>query len=665
MTLPLLFLAAQVAAQPAQLVIQTGHSLPVVSVALSHDGNLLATGSRDGTSILWETSTGHKLREIKAEPLGVSAVALSPDGRRLLTGGAGTAKLWDTENGTLLRKFGVPGEFLRSVLFSPDGKSALTAGDDGAAKLWDLATGRRLRLFGDAPARLAAAAFSRDGRRLATAAEGADIWIWDVETGALSQQLVGGGPWSALAFSPDGRSVVAGSANSLSVWDVETGKTRLTFKSSSGRAVAALPGGRLLISCGGSNTARLWDATSGDSVRALIGHLDAVGAMAVSDDGRFVVTGSDDHTARRWDAATGRSERVFGGAALPVLFAAVSNDGRRLALVDPQKASLWDLDQGVPVSRSTGDWQTYSHFTPSRDGRYLASIKEQDSVDLRDLQDGKDLGSSNWGRLKAHALALDPAARFLVSAFEDDLQASALPDGSEHPMLGGHKERAGWLAVGFEGRRLVTRGGDGAVAIWDLDSGRRVARFKLETSSLPDLLLSRDGRYLAAGAAARSGRSRYALSIRNLDDGEEMKTWETDQTISMLSFGPAGDTLLVLSEGGAWEWDLLTGRKQNAFSPPEQDALDWPEAVDPAWKYVLARREEGLSIVSMSTGKELGLLRLSDKGWLLSASDGRLDASPEAVRWTVGLRSYPLREFAGPALTPGLLGRLLRGPESH
>ncbi len=655
----ILHAALSTAAPAPELVLQTGHSLPVVTVSLSRDGALLATGSRDGTAILWDAATGDKLREIAAEPLGVSALALSPDGRSLLTGGAGTAKLWDAQTGALVRKFGTPGEFLVTAAFTPDGRSIATAGDDASVKFWDARTAKRLRVYGPATGRVNAVALSADGKRLAYAAGGADIWVWDLDKGTLLQQLVGEEPATALSFSPDARRLAAGGRNSVRVWDVARGIDVVSFKGSAGKALAFTSDGKQLLSCGWNNTARLWNAASGLPVRSLIGHLDAVDSLALSPGGRLAVTGSEDHTARLWDLASGRALKVFGGASLPVLYAAVSSDGRRLVTVDPQKASLWDLEAGKPVNRSTGEWESAGRFSVSRDARWLASIVNQDEVDLRDLTADKDPYAYRWTLLKARALALDPAGRFLVTAREDSLQSWDIPSASERALNGARAERPAWVGVGLEGRRLVTRGSDGAIELWDLDDGRRIQRFKLESNAPPDILISRDGRFMAAGAPAAGGR--YSISIRALGDGEELQAWTADSAIEPFAFGPTGDSLLVLSKDGAWEWDLLTGRKKNAFSPPPEAVLEWPAAVDPAWRYLLARREDGVSVVSMPTGKELALLRLSEKGWIVTTPDGRLDAAPQAARWTVGLKSFPLRKFAGESLVPGLLGKILLG----
>src|SRR5262249_41740862 len=76
----------------------------------------------------------------------VTSVAFSPDGARVLSGGAdSTLKLWDVATGRLLRTFQGHAGQVSSVVFSPNGARVLSGSYDNTLKLWDAATGELLR----------------------------------------------------------------------------------------------------------------------------------------------------------------------------------------------------------------------------------------------------------------------------------------------------------------------------------------------------------------------------------------------------------------------------------------------------------------------------------------------------------------------------------------
>ena len=87
-----------------RLVIQTGHSRLVTSIAFCPDGKTLASGSQDSTIKLWDVVSGQQLRTLSGRASSVQTVAFSPDGKTLASGSQdGAIKLWDIASGQELR----------------------------------------------------------------------------------------------------------------------------------------------------------------------------------------------------------------------------------------------------------------------------------------------------------------------------------------------------------------------------------------------------------------------------------------------------------------------------------------------------------------------------------------------------------------------------------
>jgi WD40 repeat protein len=145
---------------------------PLLGVALTPDGNTLATRGHGGDVLLWDvraralrgTLTGHRLP--------VNDLAFAPDGAVLATASDDhTIKLWDWRARQLIHTLAGHGAAVESVAFCPDGKALASGGADATVRLWRTDSGHELLTFTEHRGRVRCVAFSPDGRTLASAGE--------------------------------------------------------------------------------------------------------------------------------------------------------------------------------------------------------------------------------------------------------------------------------------------------------------------------------------------------------------------------------------------------------------------------------------------------------------------------------------------------------------
>ena len=142
---PYLALRDGMHAEPSALVrVLTGHVGWVHALAWSPDGTRLATGGNDGTARIWNPTTGQTLTQLTGHIDRVLAVAWSPDGTRVATAGRRRhgPDPDPTTGKTLLQLTGHAG--VLAIAWSPDGTRVATAGKDGTARIWNATTGETL-----------------------------------------------------------------------------------------------------------------------------------------------------------------------------------------------------------------------------------------------------------------------------------------------------------------------------------------------------------------------------------------------------------------------------------------------------------------------------------------------------------------------------------------
>lgn len=205
---------AQVDASPRLL---KGHTVHVVSLAFSPDGDMLASGSWDDTVRIWSLSHSEPTsRVLRGHIQNVLAVAFSPDGKFLASGGDdATVRIWDLANpSTEPRVLRALTESIRSLAFSPDGKTLAAGTAAGGVLLWDRTTQADVapRMLAGPSGLVMSLAFTRDSSKLAAAID-RTVAIWNLSGEVTERRTIApSGRVSAVAFSPDGKILAIGTA---------------------------------------------------------------------------------------------------------------------------------------------------------------------------------------------------------------------------------------------------------------------------------------------------------------------------------------------------------------------------------------------------------------------------------------------------------------------
>jgi len=542
------------------------------------------------------------------------AVAFSPDGKTLATGGSlDSVRLWDVATHREVATLSGHTEAVQSLVFSPDGKTLASAADDATARLWDVATGRQigspvvtprdsfLGKFGFDPS----ISFRPDGKVLATGGEDGVIRLWDVasrrQVGALAGHKAAPigllGP--SVAFSPNGAVLASASIDgTLRYWDAAAQRQSTVLEGLptqpigfEGPAVVFSPDGTVVATAATDGTVRVWDAVdrrwSGSLVAGRTQPNDdqATPTAAFAPVGTVLATGAHDGTIRLWDVD--RRQQIGGpltGHTRAVVGVAFSPDKRTLASASLDgTVRLWDigayLETVAPLTGDTGPLRSVA-FSP--DGRTVATGGYGDWA--ADEPDG--MGQCLGGGWNTCTSGNVNAANTKPTVSWWDAAKGMLVDGRQ-------ASRPGVISsVAFSPDGTMTAAGghdtatdaqkNGRVSLFQ--GGRLVGDLVTNTASVAAVAFSPDGRTLAVAGSH--------VQLWDVDRRERIAELGSEGTFAV-AFSPDGTKLAVGEDKETTVlWDV-TSRKRLGELTERSGGVIGTVAFSPDGKILATAGEEG------------------------------------------------------------------------
>jgi WD40 repeat protein len=561
----------------------------------------------DGTLHLWDLETGAELRRLEGHQKRITAIAMLPNGPRVLSGSEDdTLRLWEIDTGAELRRFDESHGWVTAIAAMSDGQHALTGSFDGTLLLRDLIDGIELRRFVGHRSWVSTLCILADGRHFlsGSGSDDATLRLWDLETGAELCRFEGHEETiTAIAVLRDMRRVLSGSWDyTFRVWDLDSGKELQRLDSGCVTAMAVLRDGQRVLTGSDDGTLSLWDLKSGIQLRRFDGHYSGITAIALLPNGRHVLTASDDNTLRLWDLDSAPQSRRFDGHYGRVTAIALLPGGRHvLSGGGDSTLRLWDLDSGFQLRHFTADDGSVIALKILPDGRRVLSSSRDGPVHLWNIRTGMELCRFDKHYDWVRVIALLPGGRrALTGSADKTLRLWDLITGASLRYFVGHDEQITEIAILAEGRRALSCSYDKTLRLWDVGTGRQLRRFDGHSEAVWTMAVLPNERHALSGSPDKT------LRLWDLAAGSELRRFEGhDSWINAIAVLADGRRALSGSHDKTLRlWDLHTGAQLRLFDG--HDAAVNVIALLPDGRHALSGSDDRtLRLWNLDAGTEL------------------------------------------------------------
>ncbi len=447
----------------------------VHSLAFSPDGLTLASGGYR-TVKLWQRPASAKVREIAVGAV-ITSVAVSPNGQLLATAGADNAiKLWNVVDGAAGKVLAGHAAAVHSLAFSADGTKLASASEDKTIRIWTVADGTEANKI-ESPAPAKAVTFNADGTKVIVGQADNIIRLWAIPAAApfAPEKEIKGhtGSINSIALVVGGAQILSGSEDATArVWDLASGNQVRAFAHGGPvNSVAVRADGLFVATSSPNNIAKLWNNQTGAQVAELKGDLNLNRAVVERTDDQKVAQQFKALADASFKAAeTNQKER---DEAVKKAAEAKVNADKAVVEQDPK---VKEAVAKAEVAKKAAD--------EKKDDAALAKASTDAAAEVTKQQDELKkrtdaVASAMRAITLAETAAKSAAEQIAAAKVQQDAMTAAVTQADTTVKAATDADAAGLkpvrgVAFSADGKRLFTSADDNLVHVWDSTLGKAI-----------------------------------------------------------------------------------------------------------------------------------------------------------------------------------------------